>query len=148
MTIDATAAVTDPIDVSTIGAPRQAAGPADGSTLDRQAFLELLVAQLRYQDPTSPMDSTQLMTQTNQLAQTEALQELVAAQREAFALQMRTTAASLVGLEVSWKGEDGASVTGVVDSVSYASAVPTVRVGDVDVPLDSVASVANSTKGN
>jgi len=118
-----------------------AAAPADGSTLDKQAFLELLVTQLRYQDPTSPMDTSQLMAQTTQLTTMERLVELSDTQRESFALQMRSSAAALVGQEVRWEDEDGTSHTGVVTGVSYASAVPTVRVGDVDLRLDAIAAV-------
>jgi len=110
-------------------------------SLDKQAFLQLLVAQLRYQDPTSPMDTSQLMAQTTQLTTMERLVELSDTQREAFALQMRSSAAALVGTQVEWTDADGVTSRGVVTSVSYATAVPTVRVGDVDVPLDAVASV-------
>ncbi|MCC2334156.1 flagellar hook assembly protein FlgD [Cellulomonas wangsupingiae] len=113
----------------------------DGGSLDKQAFLELLVTQLRYQDPTSPMDTSQLMAQTTQLTTMERLVELSDTQREAFALQMRSSAAALVGQEVRWEDEDGTSHTGVVTGVSYASAVPTVRVGDVDLRLDAIAAV-------
>ncbi len=118
-----------------------------GSTLDKQAFLELLVTQLRYQDPTSPMDTSQMMAQTTQLATMESLAELTTTQREAFALQMRASAAALVGREVTWTGDDGTTSTGVVTAVSYATSVPTVRVGDTDVPLDAVATVTTTSTG-
>ena len=118
-----------------------ATAPVDGGSLDKQAFLELLVTQLRYQDPTSPMDTSQLMAQTTQLTTMERLVELSDTQREAFALQMRSSAAALVGQEIRWVDEDGAEHTGVVTGVSYLQAVPTVRVGDVEVRLDAVSSV-------
>ena len=59
------------------------------STLDKQAFLELLVTQLRNQDPSSPMDSNALMAQTTQMASMESLTEISTTSRESFALQMR-----------------------------------------------------------
>lgn len=110
-------------------------------TLDKQAFLELLVTQLRYQDPSSPMDTSQLMAQTTQLSTMESLTELSATQRESFALQMRAAAVALVGQNVTWTDADGTARAGVVDSVSYAAGVPTVRVGSDDVALDAVSSV-------
>ncbi|GIG22624.1 flagellar basal body rod modification protein FlgD [Cellulomonas chitinilytica] len=136
------------IDVSFLGAT-SAAG-ATGSSgkasneLDKQAFLDLLVAQMRNQDPSSPMDSSQLMQQTTQLSVMESLQELTSTQREAFALQMRMNAAQLVGQQVTWTDADGATQTGVVSAVSYAGSVPTVKVGDQDVTLDAVASVTTA----
>jgi flagellar basal-body rod modification protein FlgD len=136
------------IDTSFLGGTSATTGTA-GTTatkeLDKQAFLDLLVAQLRNQDPSSPMDTSQMMQQTTQLSVMESLQELTATQREAFALQMRTSAAQLVGQQVTWTDADGAAHAGVVSSVSYAGSVPTVKVGDDDVALDAVASVTTAT---
>lgn len=41
------------------------------SKLDGQAFMKLLLTQLKYQDPTQPMDSEKMLTQTSQLATLE-----------------------------------------------------------------------------
>jgi flagellar hook assembly protein FlgD len=121
--------------------------PVDRTSLDKQAFLKLLVAQMRYQDPTSPMDTSQLMAQTTQLNTMERLVELSDTQRESFALQMRSSAAALVGREVTWKDSETTTRTGVVTAVSYAGAVPTVRVGDTDVPLDAIGAVTAPSSG-
>lgn len=40
--------------------------------LDSQAFMKLLLTELQYQDPTSPMDSDKMLTQTSQLSALEA----------------------------------------------------------------------------
>ena len=40
--------------------------------LDKEAFLKLLLVELKYQDPTEPMDSGKILTQTSQLATLEA----------------------------------------------------------------------------
>ncbi len=144
------------IDVSAItgAASRAASGStatsgstaaASDGTLDKQAFLDLLVAQLRNQDPTSPMDSSQLMAQTTQLGMMEQLTDMSRVSRESFALQMRMAAAGLVGHVVTWTGSDEATRTGVVEAVSYAGSVPTVTVGGEQVPLDAVTSVTAAT---
>src|SRR4051794_736361 len=110
--------------------------------LDKQAFLNLLVAQLRNQDPSSPMDSSQLMAQTTQLTTMERLVEISDTSRESFALQMRMAAAGLVGQQVTWTDADAVVRTGTVSGVSYAGGVPTVTVGDQTLALDAVSSVA------
>ena len=117
----------------------------DNATLDKQAFLELLIAQLSNQDPSSPMDTDSLMTQTTQMASMEALTQLSTTQRESFALQMRANAAGLVGQQVSYTGAAGTPVVGTATAVSFAGAVPTVTVDGIDVSLDAVSSVSVRT---
>ncbi len=41
-------------------------------TLGKDAFLKLLLTELKYQDPTSPMDTAKILTQTSQLATLES----------------------------------------------------------------------------
>lgn len=109
--------------------------------LDSESFMNLLVAQLKYQDPSSPMDTNEIMSQTTQLASVEKLNTIATTMSESFALQMRTAAADLVGKEVSYLTTDGDVITGIVDAVRYAGEVPTVVIGDTEIPLDSVAQV-------
>jgi flagellar basal-body rod modification protein FlgD len=109
--------------------------------LDNETFLTLLVAQLKYQDPSSPMDTTEMMAQTTQLASMEQLTKLSTTMSESFALQMRVAAASLIGQEVTYAGADGEMVTGIASAVSYADSVPSVTVDGKKVLLDAVASV-------
>jgi flagellar basal-body rod modification protein FlgD len=135
-----------PIDVTALGAASTTQQPtaAHSSTLDSQGFLKLLITQLTHQDPSSPMDSTQIMTQTTQLASMEALTTLTDYSREQFALQMRSAGAALLGQQITWTGADGASQQGIVTGVSYAGATPVVQVGDQQVALDAVASVTST----
>jgi flagellar basal-body rod modification protein FlgD len=42
------------------------------SALDKDAFMKLLLVELQYQDPTEPMDSGKILTQTSQLATLES----------------------------------------------------------------------------
>ena len=66
-------------------------------SLDGDAFMQLLVTQLRNQDPSSPMDTNQMIGQTTQLAMMEKLTSMDSTNTENFALQMRMAAANLVG---------------------------------------------------
>ena len=44
--------------------------------LDPQAFLQLLVAQLKYQDPTNPVDTSSFMNQTAMLSQVQTMNSM------------------------------------------------------------------------
>lgn len=45
---------------------------ADKTSLSKDDFLKLLMLELKYQDPTQPMDSEKILSQTSQLATLEA----------------------------------------------------------------------------
>jgi flagellar basal-body rod modification protein FlgD len=136
--------------VTPVGAPSTAATTASSAAapkqaLDSEVFLELLVTQLRNQDPSSPMDTNEMMAQTTQLAMMESLTGLQGLTEESFGLQMRSAAASLVGQQVSYLGADGATVTGLAESISFATSPPSVNVGGKAVALDAISGVAPST---
>lgn len=119
-------------------------GPAS-QTMDANMFMKLLVTQLQNQDPSSPMDTNQMMTQTTQLASMEQLTSLNSTQTQDFALSMRTAAAAMIGQQISYSDKDGNTITGKATSVSFSGATPTVTVGGVPVALDSVTGVTSAS---
>jgi flagellar basal-body rod modification protein FlgD len=112
--------------------------------MDKDAFLKLLVAQLRYQDPTNPADGSEFLAQTAQFTMVEKLSDLADGQQEMLSAQLMLGASSLVGRTVTYTGPDGTDTTGVVRSATFAGSTPTLRVGDTDVPLSSVKEVRSS----
>ncbi len=51
--------------------PAKAATPANDPLANKQVFLNLLVAQLKHQDPLQPQDGVQFVTQLAQFSQLE-----------------------------------------------------------------------------
>ena len=137
MTITPTAA---PPATSLYTTTTQAAAPKQD--MDKEVFLSLLVAQLRNQDPTAPMDTGEMMAQSTQLASMEQLSAMADTSRESFSLQMRIAAGTLVGQQVSFLDETGVRRTGVASDVSFDLAVPIITVGEWTVPLDAVSTVS------
>lgn len=133
--------VTAPKTAETGGLYATPAKTAPKKEMDKETFLNLLVAQLRNQDPSSPMDTNEMMAQSTQLASMERLTELTDTSRESFGLQMRVAASSFIGREVSWTDADKVKQTGVVSAVDFSDSVPTVKVGDKSIPLDAVSEV-------
>ncbi len=132
------------IPISYLTSERTPAAEEPHDRLSNQGFLQLLIAQLANQDPSSPTDSTTILTQTTQLAQMQSLEEQITTARESFALQMRASAASLVGQSVGWQDAEGEDRSGVVTAVSYAGIVPTLTVGDDEVTLDAVLTLSQA----
>ncbi len=137
MPIDAISATTPAASTGTTRAPKQ--------TMDGEVFMSLLVSQLRNQDPSSPMDTNEMIAQTTQLAMMEKITALTSTNEENFSLQMRTASASLIGRQVSYEGADGATVTGTATAVSYAGTVPQVTVDGKAVSLDAIAGITTAT---
>jgi len=110
---------------------------AAAPSLDKEAFLKLLMAQLRNQDPLSPMDSTQFVSQLaafstveQAIAQNEKLQ-LLSVQMSGLASNAAT---SLVGQRVTVRGNkvafDGQNATGFNVNLGAAATEVTVTIRD------------------
>lgn len=141
MTTPITTPVTTPI--SQIGG-HTTASPTRSDQLDKDTFLKLLVAQLKYQDPSNPADSTAFLAQTAQFTQVERLNELKTVGTDQLMSQMMLSASSMVGKTITFAGPDGKDVTGVVTSARFNGSAPTLRVGDTDVPLPAVKQVTTA----
>ena len=110
--------------------------------MGKDVFLQLLVAQMRYQDPNSPASTTEFMSQTATFTQVEKLEEIAAQNASLVALQRSLSAGALVGHTVSYTGEDGATKTGTVGSVKITGDEPSAVVDGVDVPLGRLTEVS------
>lgn len=109
--------------------------------MNSQMFLQLLVTQLKTQNPDSPMDSNTMITQTSQLASMQALATLSDTQSSNYSLQQRESASALIGLTASYLDADGNTQTGEVTGASFSGTTPTVTVGGVSVDLGSLTAV-------
>lgn len=115
------------------------------NSVDKDTFLQLLVAQLRYQDPTNPADTSQMMAQTAQFSALEQMQAVAEQTSQLLAAQVAFGASSLVGRTVTYPDSSGAEVTGVVDAVRFEATGPVLVVDGADVTVGSVLSVASGT---
>ena len=108
--------------------------------MGKDAFLKLLVAQLKYQNPLSPMDGTQFISQTAQLTMTEKLEELSKLSETTVLDANRRTASELVGKTISY--DNGTNVVdGIVTSARMNGGNPILMIGRTEVPLGSVLEV-------
>ena len=125
---------------SATSAPSQKATNASG--YDKDMFLKLLVAQLRYQDPTKPMDSSQFMVQTAQFNQMEQMQSLTEATNNTLAFQRVLFSGSLVGRSIDGFDSAGASASGKVASVEITAGTPSLVLDNgKKVAIDKVGSI-------
>lgn len=112
------------------------------SLLDPQAFLKLLVAQLQYQDPSNPTDTSTFMNQTATLSQVQTMNSMDSTLTSLASAQQAQTATTMIGKQVTYVDGSGASVSGVVSSAQLLASGATLQVGANSVPLTSIVAVS------
>ena len=110
------------------------------STLDKDAFLQLLVTQMKYQDPLEPTSNTEYVSQFATFSELEAMQNL--------GTSMDTQrASSLVGEYVTVKStsEDGETklVGGKVDYVAIENGKAYLNINGSNYSIDDLDSVVD-----
>lgn len=112
-----------------------------GSTMTQSDFLQLLTTQLTSQDPTQPMDNSQMASEMAQFAQLGSLQNIessLTGLSSSLGTSLQTSqvlgSASLVGRQVlvpsTSLSYSGSSVTGGVNVTNASDVVVTIKDGD------------------
>lgn len=113
----------------------------DNSTLDKDAFLQLLVAQMKYQDPLEPTSNTEYISQYATFSELEQMQNMSAS------LEL-SRASALVGENVLLKVTDSTgnttNVQGNVDYVVYENSKAYLSVNGELYSMDDLDTVADS----
>ena len=91
------------------------------NTVDYNTFLQLLIAEMKNQDPTNPMDTSQYMSQFAQLSSVEQAMQTNTKLDSLLSSQSLSQADGLIGKTVSFTDSTGATFTGKVASISINS---------------------------
>jgi len=128
------------VGASATSAPTTPATTGATQSFDKDTFLKLLVAQLRYQDPSNPTDATQFLAETAQFSLVEKFDSLAAADQQVLQATQTQAATGMVGRQIAWSDSTG-DHTGTVTSVTIKNGQPSLQVGDLQVGLDAVTEV-------
>lgn len=113
---------------------------SSGSSLDKDAFLQLLVAQMKYQDPLEPTSNTEYISQFATFSELEQMQNMSASMD-------LSRASSLVGKTVYVKTTDSSGnptyVEGKVDYVYYENGKAYLYINEQPYSLDDLDSVVD-----
>ena len=112
---------TSATSTSTSAQTANSAKDAASASLDYNTFLQLLLAQLKNQDPTKPMDSTEYMSQLASFSNVEQSIKTNSKLDAMLTLQSLTQAENLIGKKVE---NSDASIKGKVTSVKFTSEGP------------------------
>ncbi|WP_245926252.1 flagellar hook capping FlgD N-terminal domain-containing protein [Sulfoacidibacillus thermotolerans] len=116
--------------------------------LGKNAFLQLLVTQMKYQDPLSPQSNTQFIAQLAQFSSLEQMtnvaqgeQNLIADLQALQTSQSLTGALQLLGATVTVMTSNGSQTSGTVTAVQTSGSAPTVMINGTAYPISSIQSV-------
>lgn len=130
----------------------QAAGSDE---LDKDAFMQLLVAQMQNQDPLEPQSNEEFVAQLANFSTLEQM-ELMNANLETMAvldqsnalLSQLSESSNLIGKEVKWDDLDtGAAGSGIVNSVKLQDGLTLLEVNGQEIPLFTVTEVLEPEEG-
>ncbi len=103
------------------------------ATLDKDAFLKLLLIELQHQDPTDPMDSDKMLTQTSQLSELEmqqntntTMQKMVETMQklsDSFSTSMSTSALGAIG-KMATVSDNKIKLTGADELIALKMYLP------------------------
>ena len=109
------------------------------TAVDYQSFLKLLIAEMKNQDPTKPMDSTQYVAQLATFSQVEQSVQTTTKREQIMQSSALSQADALIGRSIT--SADG-KTTGVVASVKLASnGLIAVLQNGPDVPVGAGVSI-------
>lgn len=129
---------------------------AQQSALDKDAFMKMLVTQMKNQDPMSPQDNQAFIAQLAQFSSLEQMQELnqnilglaVLQQTNALMAQL-TQSSALIGQNVRYADPNDITqeISGTVSKVKIKDGMATLEIDGQDVPLGNVTEILGSSTG-
>src|SRR5438067_9497084 len=137
------------IDPTATAPAASATAPASttaSNAVNKDTFLKLLVAQLRYQNPMSPTDSTQFLQQTATFTEVENLQDILTKTTDMLTAQQNSQATSMLGQQITATDADGKDVTGVATGMRMTPNGPVLKVNGTEVNLSAITQVDRPTQ--
>ena len=141
-----TTAIPTSFPISSLNPPVTTATTTSGAPsneVNKDTFLKLLVAQLKYQDPMKPSDPQQFLAQTAQFTQVEKLEEISKQNTAAIRTQGLTTASALMGRAIVYQNPDGTYANGVVTGANLDADGVHLRLGNQTADLSAVTEIGN-----
>lgn len=123
--------------------PRKETPPQESSRteLGKDAFLKLLLTELRYQDAFKPVDDKEMIAQMAQFSTLEQMQNLSLAMEGLAKMQHATQAAALIGKKVTAMVDDEV-ITGIVSGVKFKDGVAYLVVEGKEVLVTDVTEIS------
>ena len=125
----------------------KAQGKPTNGMMGKDAFLKLLVTQLKHQDPTKPMEDKNFIAQMAQFSSLEQMSNLNKQFTEFSRRNSQAESFSLLGKRVdAYNKKQNKVVQGIVDSVVLVDNQVRLRVGGHEITANEIHAVYNPEK--
>jgi flagellar basal-body rod modification protein FlgD len=111
------------------------------ASLNSDSFLKLFIAQVEHQDPTEPMDPSQMMSELAQFTSVEKLTEMNSSFSSLLAAEKLGQARAVVGQEVTYSPDGVTPVSGTATAAEVQNGQAGVIVGNQFVPFDQIVRI-------
>jgi flagellar basal-body rod modification protein FlgD len=132
---------------STIG-PSQTSSSASSmaGSLNEGDFLNLMMDQMKNQDPLNPSDPTQYMSELASFSSLDEQIQIQESSSETASNQAASSALAMLGQNVNYTDSNGNSGSGSVTAVDFTSTGPTLTVGGTSgISLSEITSAGSTT---
>jgi len=114
--------------------------------LGMDEFLQMMITELRNQDPLNPMDNTQILEQIGQMRGIVASDQLTETLSSTVLGQNLAAANSMLGRIIVALTDDDQWISGAVDRVQIVDGEPRLGLGDYTVGLKNVRTVSETVE--
>src|SRR5579875_2721577 len=152
MSVSAPSTTTD-----TIGpTPTNSTASSAAGDLNEGDFLNLMMDQMKNQDPLNPADPTQYMSELASFSSLDAQIQIQQSSSETASNLAASSALALLGQNVNYTDANGNAASGTVTGVDFTSSGPTLTVGgtsgislsDITGAGTSASSTGTGTQGS
>lgn len=122
------------------------------ASLNLNDFIQMMITELQNQDPSDPMDSSEMLQEITQMGQISTAEQLDTTLTGMETGQNLSNASAMIGMQVEGTDAGGNSVNGTVSSVTISNGAPSLNVGSSTLTLDQITNIlpfdASSLLGN
>jgi flagellar basal-body rod modification protein FlgD len=107
-------------------------------SLGQNAFLQLMMTQMQNQDPLSPQDNSQFLSQLAQFTSLEQMTNVDTQEQQVAQTLSVLEAHQLLGSNVTVQNADGSTASGTVSSIKFSNGAPQLVVNGTAYGLDTL----------
>lgn len=116
--------------------------------LSSSAFLQMMVAQMKYQDPLQPQGNSQFLAQLAQMSEVQDMTQMAQTEKTVLSTLQSTQSLTqlsderqLIGTTVNVTATDGSTASGTVSAIKFSNGTPQLVVNGQEYPLSALSEM-------